>query len=212
MGEEIGKYAKLALLASLVEPKSLSELGLLWYNENGRFYKKKARQEIEQAVEKKLLLRDKTKYKANTEKLISYACSSIKNKDVKDLLLRFWNHPFSQQTYLCCEAIKHMFNNNPEKIAGSNPVIVLNMPLILHMLQEKDPEIYSLFVSLQDLESYTNTINIKSEKNMSKAFKNLKEKTDWLATLNKIVKNNGYFLEQNNSELKIKEIMKKIKK
>ena len=211
-GEELGKYAKLAILASLVEPKSLSELGLFWYNENGRFYKEKARQEIKQAVAKNLLIKDGIKYKANTEKLISYACSSIKDKNVKNLLLRFWNHPFSQQTYLCCEAIKHMFNKNPEKATEIKSSIILNIPLILHMLQEKDLDVYSLFVSMQGLEKYTNIINIRAEKNMPKAFRNLKEKTDWLANLNEIVKNDGFLLEQTNNELKVKQIMGKKKK
>jgi hypothetical protein len=46
-GDFPGKYAKLAILATLCEPKSLSELGIFWYKENGRFYKEKARQETD---------------------------------------------------------------------------------------------------------------------------------------------------------------------
>ncbi len=207
-----GKYAKLAVLSCLVEPKSLSELGLFWYNENGRFYKQKARQEIKQAVEDELLIKEKTKYKANTEKLISEVYSDIKNKEIRELICIFWCHAFSQQSYLCCEAIKHMFNNNPEKAAEASLNQVLNIPLILHMLQEKDSEIYSLFVSMKNLESYTNIINIKSEKIISKAFKNLKEKTDWLDNLNKIVKNNGHFWEQAGNELKIRPMMTRRRK
>lgn len=209
LSDTCGKYARLAILASLVQPKSLSEMGLFWYNENGRFYKQKPRQEIKQAVEKELLLKERTKYKANTEKLISCIYSDIKDKDFKGLLLKFWECSFTKQTYLCCEAVKKMFNNNPEKAAETEPDLILNMPLILHMLQEKDSEVYSLFVSTHRLESYTNMINIKAEENMPKVFKNLKEKTDWLASLNKIVKNNGYFLEQTSNGLRIKEMMKK---
>src|SRR4030042_4994551 len=92
---QIGKYAKLAVLASLSEPKSLSELGLLWYNENGRFYKSKAREEIEKAVKQQLLIKEGAKYKANTEKLVSSVYNSIKDKDFKELLCRFWCQPFS---------------------------------------------------------------------------------------------------------------------
>ena len=71
MVRELGKYAQLAILASLVEPKSLSELGLFWYNENGRFYKKKARDEINKAVDESFLVKNGSKLKTNTEKLVA---------------------------------------------------------------------------------------------------------------------------------------------
>jgi len=212
VGDELGKYARLAVLATFAKPKSLSELGLFWYNENGRFYKEKARCAVRRAVNKGFLLRRGRKYKANTERIILLLYSNVRDKKMMDLLVKFWCHPFSQQTYLCCEAMKHMFNNNPERAARSKPSLIINTPLILHVLQEKDLEAYSIFVSSQGLEKYITTINIKAEKNMPKAFRNLKEKTDWLALLNRIVKNNDYFLEQTNSELRIKGIMKKRRK
>ncbi|MBW2990199.1 hypothetical protein KY348_00675 [Candidatus Woesearchaeota archaeon] len=207
MLRELGKYAKLAVLASLVEPKSLSELGLFWYNENGRFYKQKARQEISQAVNKELLIKNRTKYRANKDKILSLVYNNVKEKELKNLLCQFWCHPFSLQTYLCCKAIKEMFNKNPEKAAEAKLGFILNLPLILHQLQEKDTETYSLFVSSHNLENYTNIININAEKNMAKAFRNLKEKTDWLANLNKMVKNNGYFITQTNHGINIKQIV-----
>ena len=86
MVEESGKYAKLAVLASLVEPKSLSELGIFWYNENGRFYKQKAREEINQAVNKGLLVKNGTKYKANKDKLVNLVYNNVKDKEIKNLL------------------------------------------------------------------------------------------------------------------------------
>jgi hypothetical protein len=46
---------------------------------------------------------------------------------------------------------------------------------------------------MQGLEHYTARINLNAEKNIGRAFKNLKEKTDWLDNLNKIIQNNGYF-------------------
>ena len=210
--KECGKYAKLAVLASITEPRSLSELGLLWYNENGRFYKKKAREEIDKAVNKQLLVKKGTKYKANTEKLIQSVYSSIKDREFKELLCRFWCQSFSQQTYLCCEAIKKMFNNNPEKAAEAKLILLLNTPLILHQLQEKHPEIYALFVSMQGLEQYTNSINLNAEKNLDRVFRNLKERTDWLDDLNKIIQNNGYFLEQAHPGLKVRKLMEKKRK
>ena len=209
MVRELGKYAQLAILASLVEPKSLSELGLFWYNENGRFYKKKARDEINKVVDESFLVKSGSKLKANTERLVALIYSDISKKDLKELLCRFWYHPFSQHTYMCCEAIKQMFNNNPEKAAEAKISLVLNTPLILHQLQEKDMETYSLFVSSQGLENYTTAININAEKNMPNSFKNLKEKTDWLANLNKIVKNNGHLLKHANGAIKIKQMLKK---
>ena len=212
VGDELGKYARLAVLATFAEPKSLSELGLFWYNENGRFYKEKARREVRRAVKKGFLLRRGRKYKANTERIIFLLYSNVRDKKMVDLLVKFWCHPFSQQTYLCCEAMKHMFNNNPERAARSKTSLIINTPLILHVLQEKDLEAYSIFVSSQGLESYTTTINIKAEKNMPKAFRNLKEKTDWLALLNRIVRNNGFLAEKVSDELKIKRIMAKIRK
>ena len=204
----VGKYGCLAILASLLEPKSLSELGLFWYNENGRFYKKKARQEIRLAVEKDYLLRLGSKYKANTKKILSYLCSDIKNDNYKSLLFKFWEHPFSQQTYFCCKTIRSMFQN-PEKFAETDMGLIVNMPLILSMIQEKDSEFYNLFVLSHGLEKYTNIINIESEKNMPKLFRNLKEKTDWVSVLNKIIKSNGYLLRHTGGELKIKHMLKK---
>jgi hypothetical protein len=204
---EVGKYAKLALLATLVEPKSLSELGTFWFNENGRFYKEKAREEVSAAVDKGFLKKEKSKYKANTEEIISRVYSNIKDKKLKEILIKFWHHPFSQKTYLCCESIKNFFNNNPEKAAEAKLILLLNMPLMLHRLQEKDSEVYSLFVSMQGLEKYTNILNLKSEHNASSVFNNLNEKTDWLDNLNKIIKNKGYLLKQTGSDLTVKGIV-----
>jgi len=208
-GKSPGKYARLAVLACLAEPKSLSELGIFWYNENGRFYKKKAREEIEKAVKKKQLIKEKSKYLANTSIIISQSYSKIKDKELKSLLCCFWDHQFSQKTFLCCEAIKQMFNNNPEIAAETKLQIILNMPLILHQLQEKDQEIYNLFVSMQGLEAYTNQINKNADKNMDKEFKNLKDKTDWLSNLNKIIKNINFSLNEKNSKLRINNIIRK---
>ncbi|MBU1597983.1 MAG: hypothetical protein KKE98_06070 [Nanoarchaeota archaeon] len=207
--KEPGKYARLAILAGLVEPKSLSELGMFWYNENGRFYKQKARQEIEQAVKNNFLIKEKSKYRTNTEKIILSAYSQINNKELKALLCMFWNHPFSQKTFLCCKAIKQMFNNNPEIAAENKPQTILNTPLILHQLQEKDNDVYNLFVSMQGLEAYTNQINKNADKNMDKEFENLKDKTDWLSNLNKIIKNDKILFKGKNNKLKITNILKK---
>jgi len=208
VGEDLGKYAKLAILATFVEPKSLSELGLFWYNENGRFYKKKARDEIERAVKKQLLIKERVKYKTNTEKVVSFVYSNIRDKDLRGLLCKFWCQPFSQQTYLCCKAIKRMFSNKPDKAAETDLSVVFNTPLILHQLQEKNPEVYSLFVSLQGLKQYINIINLNAEKNLSWVFRSLKDKTDWLSDLNKIIRSNGYFLEQASFRLRIKRFFK----
>lgn len=204
----LGKYSKLAILASLVEPKSLSELGIFWYNENGRFYKKNIREEINQAIHKTFLMRDRAKLKANTEKLITATYSNIKDKKLKEMVCRFWCHQFSQQTFLCCKAIKTMFNNSPKKAAEANLSLILHTPIILHQLQEKDPELYSFYVSSQMLDKYVNIININAEKNMPIAFKNLKEKTDWITNLNNIVKNNGHFLKHTSGMLRIKHLLK----
>ena len=51
MYEKLGKYAKLAILSSLNEPKSLSELGIFWYKERGRFYKEGAEKQIKEAIQ-----------------------------------------------------------------------------------------------------------------------------------------------------------------
>ena len=209
---EVGKYAKLAILASLAESKSLSELGIFWYNENGRFYKKKAREEITQALDKDFLIKNSTKLKANTEKLVAFTYDKIKDKNLKETLCKFWCHPFSQKTFLCCEVLKQMFSNSPEKAANTSLNYVLNTPLILQKLQETDLEMYSLFVTNQELEEYIRAIHINAEKNITKAFMNLKQKTDWVENLNKIIKNNGRFLNSGNvAMMKIKQMMKKRK-
>ncbi len=186
--QEIPKYAKLAVLATLNKPKSLSELGRLWYDENGRFYKKKAKQEISRGIKKGYLVREGKKYKANNEKILSKIYSKIKNKDLKEKIKDFWNHPFSQQTYLDSEAIKQLFSNNPEKACLTNLKLLFETPLMLHYLQEKDPEIYFLFISLQGLDDYTKIINTNSQENLNKTFKNLSQKVDWIDSLQKINK------------------------
>jgi hypothetical protein len=194
--EFLGKYAKLAILATLCEPKSLSELGIFWYKENGRFYKIKAREEINLAVKKSLLLRQESKLIANTNEIISRVYSGVKDKELKADVLKFWQHPFSQSTYLCCDAIKHMFNKDAEKAAAASMSLIMNLPLLLHQLQEKHEEAYTVVVTLQSLDDYTQIINTKSDENINKIFMNLKQKTDWLDNLNRIVKSNGYLIRQ----------------
>jgi hypothetical protein len=214
-GEEelvLGKYAKLAVLATLCEPKSLSELGIFWYKENGRFYKQKAKDEVEKAVNDNILVKKGAKYMANTQKIVSQVYSEMKVPDEKALLLQFWSHPFSQKTYLCCESVKQLFSRNPEKASEADLSLVLNTPLILHKLQKNDPEAYSAFIGLQGLENYTNTINAKAEKNLVNNFRNLSEKTDWLDNLDQVLKNNGFLLELPNNNLKIRQLMRGMKK
>ena len=203
-----GKYGKLAILATLCEPKSLSELGIFWYNENGRFYKAKAQQEIRQAIHKKLLIKDGKKLKANTEKLINTVYADVKSPEVKKSLLDFWSHPFSQKTYLCCSTVKSLFSNNPERVSETSISMVLNLPLILHRIQDKDSELYSAFIGLQSLESYAGTINKKAEDNLQKDFKHLYDKTDWLDNLHKIIRNDGFLLEKAKNSMKINQLIK----
>ena len=71
---------------------------------------------------------------------------------------------------------------------------IINLPLILHYLQEKDEEVYMLFISMQNLEEYTKLINLKSEDNLPLYFKNLKQKTEWADILKKLMKNNKYLI------------------
>jgi hypothetical protein len=203
-----GKYAKLAILATLCEPKSLSELGIFWYDENGRFYKIKAQQEIRQVIHKKLLIRDGKKFRANTEKLINSVYSDVKNPEVKKSLLDFWSHPFTQKTYLCCSTVKSFFSNNPEKASETSLGMVLNLPLILHKIQDKDSELYSAFIGLQNLESYAGAINKRAEDNLQNHFKHLSDKTDWLDNLNKIIRHDGFLLKKVKSSLKINKLIK----
>ena len=209
--DKLDKYAKLAVLASISEPKSLSELGIFWFNENGRFYKKKAKEGIADAIKKNILLKHETKYKANTPKIVSSVYSEIKDQKLKEQLDRFWSHEFSQRTYLCPEVINIMFQNNSEKAVKTKINTILNTPLILHKLQEKDIEIYSLFVSMQNLEEYTTMLNIKCENNLSINFRNLKDKTDRVNNLNKIIKNNKCFIKGTCMKLKTKKIIRGLK-
>jgi len=206
--KDAGKYGKLAILATLCEPKSLSELGIFWYDENGRFYKAKAKQEIRQVIHKKLLIKDGKKLRANTEKLINSVYADVKSPEVKKSLLDFWNHPFSQKTYLCCNSVKSLFSNNPEKASETDMGMVLNLPLILHKIQDKDSELYSAFIGLQSLEGYTTIINKKAEDNLQKHFKHLSDKTDWLDNLNKIIRHDGFLLKKAKSSLKINQLIK----
>jgi len=89
-GQELGKYAKLAILATLVEPKSLSKLGIFSYDENERFYKEKARQEIGIPIKEKHFVRDGPKIKANTKKLIDYVYAKVEDPEIKESSLIFW--------------------------------------------------------------------------------------------------------------------------
>jgi len=205
---DAGKYAKLAILATLCEPKSLSELGIFWYNENGRFYKIKAQQEIRQVIHKKLLIKDGKKFKANTAKLINSVYVDVKNPEIKKSLLDFWSHPFSQKTYLCCNTVKSLFSNNPEKASETSIGMVLNLPLILHKIQDKDSELYSAFIGLQNLEGYAGTINKKAEDNLQKDFKHLSDKADWVDNLNKIIRHNGFLLQKAKNSMKINQLIK----
>ncbi len=202
-----GKYAKLAVFATMAEPKSLSELGLFWHGENGRFYKPKARKEIDAAIEDRVLIRHGPKLGANMDELLSCIYKKVKNDYFKSSLLSFWHHSFTRSTYLCAAAIRQLFRGNAKKAAEADISLVFSIPLALHRLQERDTESYSLFVSMWDLDTYTSVLNTASERNISRLFKNMAERIDWLNTLNRIIRAKDNFFQD--SGLKIRDQMVK---
>lgn len=191
--DSLGKYAKLTIISSLSRPRSLSELGIAWFSENGRFYKKKALNDIEIAHQKGYLISEQNKVFAVKEILIDEVYKD-RPKAKKDFKI-FLNQKFSIETYFDIDTVKSFVKNNSDIAACTQLKHIMNAPLLIHMLNKEKSEIFSMIVHLLGFEDYVQKINHKMQENAT-MFKNYDESLKWKDSIETAAKHHKLYMDK----------------
>ncbi len=116
--KEIGKYAKVVILSTLSEKKTLADISKTWFKNRARLYVPKILAEIKEAQKQNILIQEDKFYHVNINKLIEYLFknNSLGEKiklfdEYKKNIIKFYNNldEYSKKTYLDFEIIKTFF-------------------------------------------------------------------------------------------------------
>lgn len=182
---DLGKYGFLTVLSTINKPRSLSELGILWFSENGRFYKPKAEKEVNLALEKGYLFVEDNRYKANCFRLAEDLFEQTHK--LNGVFKSFFLHKFTQDTYYDLDVIHALCDCNPDRAVSMEFKFFMTLPLMLHSLQESNPEMFDVVVDVLGLSDYTLRLNQKIQDNMC-LFDNLDDSLKWKLNLDKSIK------------------------
>src|SRR3989344_8969225 len=94
---KLGKYAKVVVLSTLAETKSLVDISTVWFHNKGRLYQQANIEEIREAVNNGWLIQESKKsYKANTEKIVNDVLVDLSVSDDSKLSKQYsaWMNEF----------------------------------------------------------------------------------------------------------------------
>jgi len=165
----MNKYVKIVVLSTLAEPKTLSEIGNIWFNHRGVFYQPRIKNEIRKAIVDGILIRKKTKfYQANTEKLFPELIKEINLGDDKVSLDEYQGElnyflvtlgKYTNKVYFNFEAIKSLTNLDQQKVVNLDLKFLLQLPLLLRFMDQKHPETTNNLIQILNLENYVRLIS-----------------------------------------------------
>lgn len=157
------KYAKIVVLSTLAEQKTLVDVSFLWFQNKGRLYQPANTKAIQQAVEAGLLKQKGKFYRANTEKLLQSVMLGEDDKlarKYKEALQRFYVRlgAYTQQVYLNDAVIKVLTKFEHQKADEFDISLLFQLPFILRYLEYKDKETANLVIQMLHLEEYLKII------------------------------------------------------
>lgn len=202
------KYAKIVILSTLAEPKTLVDVSFLWFQNKGRLYQPANTKAIHEAMEAGLLKQKGKLYRANIEKLLQQIMLGEDDKlarKYREALQRFYVRlgAYTQHVYLNDEVIKVLTKFGHQKADELDISLLFQLPFILRYLEYKDKETANILIQMLHLEEYVKTIekqeiqyyHILKEHKMMNAL--IEEVDEILAVLRKMQKKGLAVFEKN---------------
>ncbi len=157
------KYAKIVVLSTLAEQKTLVDVSFLWFQNKGRLYQPVNTKAIQKAVEAGLLKQKGKLYCANIEKLLQQVMLGEDDKlarKYKEALQRFYVRlgVYTQQVYLNDAIIKVLTKFEHQKADELDISLLFQLPFILRYLEYKDKETANIVIQMLHLEEYVKII------------------------------------------------------
>ncbi len=158
------KYAKIVLLSTLAEPKTLVDISIAWFQNKGRLYQPQNTKAIQELIKQGLLIQDGKIYQANVEKLLDYLLEDSEKdkifKQYKEWLKYFYNHlkDYTRKVYLNFEVIKALTKLDHDKIPDFDLRLLIQLPFLLRFIEQTNKTIANLLIQAMKLEDYVKTI------------------------------------------------------
>ena len=163
----MNKYAKIVLLSTLGEPKTLVDISTTWFQNKGRLYQPPIMNEIKKAVQQKILIQEGKFYSANIPKLLEMVFKDInmgeQNKlfqEYKQELSHFYTvlGDYTKKCYLNFEIIKCLTGLNQNKAEEIDLRLVIQLPFLLRIIEYKDKDLANVVIQVMGLEEYVKLV------------------------------------------------------
>ncbi len=159
---DLNKYVKIVILSTLEEPKSLSDISMTWFNNRARLYYPPTKKEIEKAVKDGLLTKNKKLYGPNMPRLLNLLLEEMNFGEEElaegyklDLKVFYLAHEeYIRKTYFNFEVIKQFTKLDYRKANELSVKLLLQLPILLRVLEEKDEDTANMVIQTMDLEEY----------------------------------------------------------
>ncbi|MFH1669133.1 MAG: hypothetical protein ABIA62_04355 [Candidatus Woesearchaeota archaeon] len=191
---QLDKYAKIAILSTLDEQKTLVDISTTWFDNKGRLYQPIIIKEIKKCSY--LKQQGKKFYQADMKKLIENIVGEISlgenhklaqqyQKELKNFYLTLGD--YTQKVYLNFEVIKLLTKMDWQKAAELDMKLLIQLPFILRFMEYQNKEMANIFIQVMDLEEYVKLIE-KLEIQYYHILKEKKQVDDWVECFNKLTK------------------------
>jgi hypothetical protein len=164
--QQLNKYAKIVLLSTLEEPKTLFEISNIWFQNQGRLYQPIIKKEIEKAVKQKLLIKNKKLYHANIPKLIDLILQEVKKdpeliQEYKKELKKFYIQlgAYTRKVYFNFEIIQALTELKQTKASELNIKRLIELPFFLRLIRQKDKDTAIMWIQISELEDYVKLVD-----------------------------------------------------
>lgn len=164
---QLNPHVRIVVLSTLDKPRTLYDIGKIWYSNIGRFYNDYIIKQTEKAVRLKYITKENKAYKANTPRIILDAVNNINfrfkdnrtNEYVKGYKLKlksFYNDlkEFSYPTYLNVELIKSISNGDSDIACNLDMQFIVQLPFILRYIEKQNKSVLRLVLSSLNLNDY----------------------------------------------------------
>ncbi len=157
------KYAKIVVLSTLAEPKTLVDVSFLWFKNKGRLYQPANTKAIQKAVGAGFLKQNGKLYHANIERLLQQVMFGDDDKlarKYREALQRFYVRlgVYTQKVYLNDDVIRVLTRYDHQKADELDISLLFQLPFILRYLEYKDKETANIVIQMLHLEEYVKTI------------------------------------------------------
>jgi len=161
------KYTKIIVLSTFEEPKTLSDIGKIWFQNKGRLYQAHVMKEIKEAVDNKILIKKDQLYQVNMQKLIPEIINEISLGENEEVLVQYKHDlkdfyitlgDYTQRVYLNFEIIKSLTKLRYQKAVELDLRFLFQIPFFLRVMEQQNKELTNFLIQLFDLEEYVKTI------------------------------------------------------